>query len=150
MIDSLKDVTRISGVPHHWAHTAPDAPALFEHGKAVSYAALWHLIIRSGFNVYPIEVESVINSFPGVRLSAVVGRETADRNEEVVAFVETLPGIKLDLDALQRYLKDRLSPYKRPSAIIELPAIPATASGKLLKRELKRLAQEAAPVRFTA
>ena len=40
------------------------------------------LIIRSGFNVYPIEVESVINAFPGVRLSAVVGRQTEDHNEE--------------------------------------------------------------------
>ena len=49
------------------------------------------LIIRSGFNVYPIEVESVINAFPGVRLSAVVGRQTEDHNEEVVAFVERCP-----------------------------------------------------------
>lgn len=102
------------------------------------------LIIHSGFNVYPIEVESVINSFPGVRLSAVVGRDTADHNEEVVAFVEAKPGEHLDLDALRAYLKDRLSPYKRPAAIIEVLAIPTTASGKLLKRELKQLAQDTA------
>lgn len=102
------------------------------------------LIIRSGFNVYPIEVESVINSFPGVRLSAVVGRDTADRNEEVVAFVEASHDATLDLDELRLYLKERLSPYKRPTAIIEIPAIPTTASGKLLKRDLKKLAQDAA------
>jgi long-chain acyl-CoA synthetase len=100
------------------------------------------LIIHSGFNVYPIEVESVINSFPGVRLSAVVGRETADHNEEVVAFVEARPGARLDMDGLRSYLKDALAPYKRPSKIIELAAIPTTASGKLLKRDLKRLAQD--------
>ena len=66
------------------------------------------LIIRSGFNVYPIEVESVINAFPGVRLSAVVGRQTEDHNEEVVAFVEPLPGAALDTRLLMLHLRAQL------------------------------------------
>ncbi len=73
------------------------------------------LIIRSGFNVYPVEVETVINSYAGVRQSAVVGHRAEDSNEEVVAFVELEARATADLDALNRYLADRLSPYKRPT-----------------------------------
>jgi len=129
-------------LPGGWLNTG-DIGRVDADGALFIVGRTKDLIIRSGFNVYPIEVESVINSFPGIRLSAVVGRETADHNEEVVAFVEVNPGARLDLEALRSYLKDRLSPYKRPAAIIEVPAIPATASGKLLKRELRQLAQDA-------
>lgn len=100
------------------------------------------LIIRSGFNVYPIEVESVINTYPSIRQSAVVGRAAADGNEEVVAFVEIKDGTTFDADELRRYVDERLSAYKRPSAIIHIDTIPTTASGKLLKQRLRVLAAE--------
>ncbi|MDE1184767.1 class I adenylate-forming enzyme family protein [Paraburkholderia sp.] len=100
------------------------------------------LIIRSGFNVYPIEVESVINTYPAIRQSAVVGRRTADNNEEVIAFVEMNGGATLDVDELQRFLEARLSAYKRPSKIVPLDTIPTTASGKLLKQRLRALVEE--------
>ena len=103
------------------------------------------LIIRSGFNVYPIEVESVINSFPGVKQSAVVARVLADRNEEVVAFVETQAGASIDPAALRAYLKKSLSPYKLPSEIRIIDTMPTTASGKLLKNGLRKMAADAVP-----
>lgn len=95
------------------------------------------LVIHSGFNVYPVEVEAAINTHPSVRLSAVIGRRTDDGNEDVVAFVEPHPGANLDLAALGGYLRDRLAPYKRPSEIFVVDAIPTTASGKLLKAPLR-------------
>lgn len=97
------------------------------------------LIIRSGFNVYPIEVEQVLNAFPDVVQSAVVGREV-DGNEEVVAFIEPSKGAVIDLDALADHLKQNLSPYKIPSEIIVLEQLPAAATGKVLKKELQRMA----------
>jgi acyl-CoA synthetase (AMP-forming)/AMP-acid ligase II len=97
------------------------------------------LVIHSGFNVYPLEVEAVINTHPAVRLSAVVGRPTADGNEDVVAFVEAKHGARLDVAALREYLRERLAPYKRPAEIRVLDAIPTTASGKLLKAPLREL-----------
>jgi long-chain acyl-CoA synthetase len=103
------------------------------------------LIIRSGFNVYPIEVEAVINTYPAVRQSAVVGRKIADGNEEVVAFVEAKEGETLDKEDLQRYLAARLSAYKRPAQILRIDTIPTTASGKLQKQPLRKLAEEAVP-----
>jgi long-chain acyl-CoA synthetase len=99
------------------------------------------LIIRSGFNVYPVEVEQVINTYPGVVQSAVVGREAAG-NEEVVAFIEASQGVKIDMNDLYAYLKGRLSPYKVPSEIVTLEHLPAAATGKILKKELQKLAAE--------
>jgi long-chain acyl-CoA synthetase len=97
------------------------------------------MIIRSGFNVYPVEVEQVINAYPGVIQSAVVGRAVAD-NEEVVAYIELAPDAVLDRDALQKYLRERLSPYKIPAEIRVLQQLPAAPTGKLLKHVLKQMA----------
>jgi len=97
------------------------------------------LVIHSGFNVYPVEVEAVINGHPAVQLSAVVGRPTADGNEDVIAFVEPKHAAHLDVVALHEYLRERLAPYKRPAEIRVIEAIPTTASGKLLKQPLRAL-----------
>lgn len=97
------------------------------------------MIIRSGFNVYPVEVEQVLNAYPGVVQSAVVGREV-EGNEEVVAFLEASQDEAIDLDALRAYLKANLSPYKIPSEIIVLDHLPAAATGKVLKNELQQMA----------
>ena len=98
------------------------------------------LIIRSGFNVYPVEVEAVLNSHPSVSQSAVVGRVTGD-NEEVVAFIELKPGQQATGDEISVYAAMQLSPYKSPCKIIIMSALPAAATGKILKNKLKELAQ---------
>ncbi|GJJ00103.1 AMP-binding protein [Duganella rhizosphaerae] len=100
------------------------------------------LIIRSGFNVYPLEVETVLNAHPAVTQSAVVGRNAADGNEEVVAFVEIDPRHRVTPEELQQYLAGLLSPYKCPSEIIAMQALPAAATGKILKGQLRQLAQK--------
>ena len=97
------------------------------------------LIIRSGFNVYPVEVEQVLNAHPDVVQSAVVGR-AVEGNEEVVAFVETTQDATVSVDALRAYLKERLSPYKVPTQIIMMQQLPAAPTGKILKKELQRIA----------
>ncbi|OAH44668.1 hypothetical protein AX777_20575 [Sphingobium yanoikuyae] len=101
------------------------------------------LIIRSGFNVYPAEVEAVLNAHPAVAQSAVVGRSVPD-NEEVVAFVELAPGASLDAATLRRHAEANLAPYKRPSEIRILDALPCNATGKILKPQLKIMAAEIA------
>ena len=103
------------------------------------------LIIRSGFNVYPLEVEQALNSFPGVLQSAVVGR-TVGHNEEVVAYVEMTPGQPLDEAALRLHLRERLSPYKQPADIHVLAQLPAAPTGKVLKGRLKQMAAGELPI----
>ena len=97
---------------------------------------LKEMIIRSGFNVYPGEVEAVFLAWPGVQRAAVAGRKTADGNEDILAFIEPKPGAQLDLDALKAHAHEHLSPYKRPSVVALVPEMPMTLSGKVLKREL--------------
>ena len=97
------------------------------------------LIIRSGFNVYPAEVEEILNSHDSVRQSAVVGRNVAD-DEEVVAFVEA----DSDTNAaeLTEYLRRYLAPYKIPSSITIMDQMPAGATGKILKNRLREMAAQ--------
>ena len=97
---------------------------------------LKEMIIRSGFNVYPGEVEAVLLNYPGVQKAAVIGRKTADGNEEILAFVEPKSGMKIDVSALQLHAHTHLTAYKRPSAITVIADMPMTLSGKILKREL--------------
>ena len=97
---------------------------------------LKEMIIRSGFNVYPGEVEAVLLTSPGVQKVAVVGRKTADGNEDILAFIEAKPGVQLDLQALKAHAHEHLSPYKRPTTMALVPDMPMTLSGKVLKREL--------------
>ena len=93
------------------------------------------MIIHSGFNVYPVEVEAALTEHPGVILAAVVGRRI-EGNEEVVAFVTCAPGAGVDEAGLRAFLKDRLAPYKIPGRIVIADALPAAPTGKILKAKL--------------
>jgi long-chain acyl-CoA synthetase len=93
------------------------------------------MIIRSGFNVYPAEVEAVLNSHAAVVQSAVVGR-AVEGNEEVVAFVQLMRGSPVKSAELMAFINPQLTSYKRPSEIIVLDALPATSTGKILKNKL--------------
>jgi acyl-CoA synthetase (AMP-forming)/AMP-acid ligase II len=101
------------------------------------------LIIRSGFNVYPAEVEAVLNEHPAVVQSAVIGR-AVNGNEEVVAFVQLLPGSAVKPADLMAHASRQLTPYKRPCEIITLDALPAGSTGKILKHRLAEVARDQA------
>ncbi|MFN3790845.1 class I adenylate-forming enzyme family protein [Massilia sp.] len=119
--------------PGGWLATG-DLATLGEDGALFIAGRLKELIIRSGFNVYPLEVETALNSHPEVLQSAVVGRPLAGGEEEVVAFVEASGMV--DAAALQDWLRSRLAPYKRPARIVFMDALPAAPSGKILKSRL--------------
>jgi acyl-CoA synthetase (AMP-forming)/AMP-acid ligase II len=93
------------------------------------------MIIRSGFNVYPAEIEAVLNSHGSVVQSAVVGR-AIEGNEEVVAFVQLIQGATTSAEELKAHASSQLTSYKRPSDIVVLDALPATSTGKILKHKL--------------
>lgn len=118
---------------HGWFNTGDlarlDGDCLFIVGRTKE------MIIRSGFNVYPAEIEAVLSAHGSVVQCAVVGRPV-DGNEEVVAFVQLLQGTQTSAADLMAYVSPQLTSYKRPSEIIVLPALPATSSGKILKHKL--------------
>ena len=96
------------------------------------------MIVRSGFNVYPAEVEAVLNAHPAVARSAVIGR-TVKGDEEVIAFIQPVSGWTIAAGELAEHAARQLAPYKRPSAILFVPAMPLTASGKIIKDELAKM-----------
>lgn len=117
-------------------YASGDLGELHEDGALFVVGRLKEMIIRSGFNVYPAEVEAALNAFPAIERSAVVGRPEQDGNEEIVAYVELRAGAALDEVALHSYLREQLAPYKRPSVIRTIQNFPMTGSGKVLKRRL--------------
>lgn len=116
-----------------------DLGRLDERGNLYVVGRAKEVIIRSGFNVYPAEVESVLADHPDVAVAAVLGRKAADGNEEVVAFVQARPGRAVDVAALRAHAAARLAPYKRPGSYRVVAELPAAATGKLLKHRLKDL-----------
>jgi len=95
------------------------------------------LIISKGINIYPREIEEVINAFEGVGASAVVGMPDEKSGEVPVAFVEAAEGETVDVAALKRYLKEKLANFKLPRDVRLVDALPKNATGKVLKRVLK-------------
>ena len=94
------------------------------------------LIIVSGFNVYPKEVEDVLIDYPGIAEVGVIGVPHPHTGEAVKAFVVAEPGVHLDEDALIEHCKSELARYKCPSKVLFVDQLPRNVSGKLLRREL--------------
>ncbi|WP_436317731.1 AMP-binding protein [Streptomyces atratus] len=95
------------------------------------------MINASGFKVWPREVEDVLYTHPAVREAAVVGVPDAYRGETVRAYVSLRPGALVESGELGAYCKERLAAYKYPREVEILPELPKTASGKILRRELR-------------
>ena len=100
------------------------------------------MIKYKGFPVAPAEVEAVVLEHPAVRECGVVGRADAVAGEVPVAFValrEGFVGCKKLEEELCAFVADRLTHYKQPRAVRFVDAVPKTASGKILRRELRKL-----------
>jgi long-chain acyl-CoA synthetase len=95
------------------------------------------MINASGFKVWPREVEDVLYTHPAVREAAVVGVPDGYRGETVKAYISLRPGAEADPGELAAYCKERLAAYKYPRQVEILPDLPKTASGKILRRELR-------------
>lgn len=97
------------------------------------------MIIVGGDNVYPREVETVLDTHPAVAESAVVGHSDASRGEVVVAFVVLRDGMAAAETELREHCRDGLAGYKVPRKIVIRQDLPRGPTGKLLKRKLKEL-----------
>lgn len=100
------------------------------------------MILFHGMNVYPREIEEVLYRHPDVAEAAVVGRPDKRRGELPVAFVALKDGARRDASELSRFCRKYLAGYKIPHRIIPLKKLPRTATGKILKRELRKMADE--------
>jgi len=99
------------------------------------------MIKRSGINVSPAEVEEVLQQHPAVGIAGVTGLADAHRGEAIVAFVVAKPGAMIEPSALVDHCRARLSGYKVPDVVKLVNVLPLTPTGKLMRRELKGLAE---------
>ena len=102
------------------------------------------LIISKGINIYPREIEEVIDVFEGVGVSAVIGIVDEKSGEAPVVYIELGEGVEtLDEAGLKKYMRESLANYKIPKQIHIIPELPKNATGKVLKRVLKERLRDA-------
>ncbi len=110
-----------------------DLARIEDDGRIYIVGRCKEVIIHSGFNVYPPEIEAALNAHPSVTQAAVVGR-ARDGNEDVLAFVNLR--VPQTAAELKTYLGDALVRYKIPYHIVITDALPQAATGKILKHKL--------------
>ena len=97
------------------------------------------LIISGGYNIYPKEIELILDAQPGVNESAVIGVPHADFGETVLGLIVAEPGCKLDLDAIAATAAVSLARFKLPKKLIVIDSFPRNALGKIQKAKLAEL-----------
>jgi long-chain acyl-CoA synthetase len=120
-----------------WLHTG-DLGVLDADGFLTLKDRSKDLIISGGANIYPREIEEVLQQHPAVLECAVVGRPHPDWGEETIAFVVARAGTALDTDELDALCLERIARFKRPRAYRLVQSLPKNNYGKVLKTELRK------------
>ncbi len=95
------------------------------------------MILVSGFNVYPNELEDVLATLPGVHQCAAIGVPDERSGEAIKLFVVTKPGDSLTKEQVMQHMHDNVTGYKRPKHVEFRDSLPTTNVGKILRRELR-------------
>jgi long-chain acyl-CoA synthetase len=130
------EATASALTPDGWLRTG-DLAVVDDDGFLSLVDRAKDLIIVSGFNVYPGEVESVLVDHPAVQAAAVVGVPDHQTGESIRAFVVLEPGETADVADLVALAAAHLARYKAPSDVVFLDELPQNLAGKLLRRELR-------------
>ena len=120
-----------------WFHSG-DLARMDEDGYLFIVDRVKDMIIRGGFNVYPREVEEVMATHPAVSMVAVVGLPHEEHGEEIKAYVIRKIDAEVSEAELIAWCKEQMAAYKYPRSIEFRDALPMTATGKILKRELRK------------
>jgi long-chain acyl-CoA synthetase len=119
-----------------WIHTG-DLGRTDEDGFLYVVDRKKDMVIRGGFNIYPAEVEAVLQEHPAVFEVAVVGVPHASLGEDVAAFVVLKPDVVATAEDLTAFCADKLADFKRPRRYEFVGSLPRNAMGKVLKRNLR-------------
>ena len=121
-----------------WFHTG-DVGVLDEDGYLSIVDRTKDMLLYKGYNVFPRELEEILFGVPGVAGAAVVGRPDEEAGELPVAYVVRKAddaGAALTAGSVMAAVNDKVTPYKRLRDVVFIDAIPVSAAGKVLKREL--------------
>ncbi len=128
--------------PDGWLHTG-DRGWLDIEGYVFCEGRADDTIIRGGENIGPAEVEDALLQHDAISVAAVVGLADEQYGEKIAAMISLRPGVdEVDLDAVRDWTRERIGGLKAPEIIVVVEEVPQTATGKLLRREVKRLLEE--------
>ncbi|MBW1892625.1 MAG: long-chain fatty acid--CoA ligase [Deltaproteobacteria bacterium] len=119
-----------------WFYTG-DMAKMDEDGYYYIVDRIKDMIIRGGYNVYPREIEEVLLTHPAVSLAAVIGTPHETHGEDIKAFIILKEGAQATSEEIIAWSKENMANYKYPREVEIRDELPLTATGKVLKRELK-------------
>ena len=119
-----------------WLHTG-DLAKMDDEGYIYIVDRIKDMIIVSGLNVYPREIEEVLYQHPKIKDAAVIGEEDKLRGEAVVAYVSLKDGEEIEQKELLNWMETQLASYKLPRRVVFMDDLPRNNTGKILKRVLK-------------
>ncbi|MEW5952708.1 MAG: AMP-binding protein [Bacillota bacterium] len=122
-----------------WLHTG-DLAVMNENGYCKITGRLKDMIIRSGENIYPREIEEFLYTNPKIKDVQVVGVPSERYGEEVVAFIQLKEDQTSSLEEIREFCKGKISRFKIPKFVLFLDEYPTTASGKIQKYRLREQA----------
>lgn len=129
--------TRDAITPDGWYRTG-DAAYLDDEGHVFLFDRFKDMIISGGENIYPAEIENVLNGHPAVTEVGVIGIPHEKWGETPLAVIVQKPGQSARAEDLIAYTRANLATYKCPSCIVFADSLPRNASGKLLKHEMRK------------
>jgi len=124
-----------------WFHSG-DLGKMDEDGYFFIVDRKKEIIIRGGMNIYPSEIEEALYKHPKIAEAAVIGLPDEVRGEEVCYVLAPRAGETITPEEVQSYVEQHLAKYKWPKEIKVMAELPKTATGKILKREIKRMLAE--------
>lgn len=124
---------------HGWLHTG-DLAYIDEDGYIFIVDRLKDMIITSGENIYPREIEELLYTYPSVAEAAVIGVPDKLRGTAVRAYIVATEGHSLNKKLLQSYLQKKIAAYKMPREFIIVNTLPKSSTGKILKKVLRQQA----------
>lgn len=137
---SLEDATQEATTVDGYFKTG-DIATMDENGYFYIVDRKKDMILVSGFNVFPNEIEAVIAQCKGVLENACVGVTDEKTGEAVKAYVVVNPGTQLNYDAIWKHCKKHLTAYKIPKYLEFIDSLPKSSVGKILRRELSTSAE---------
>ncbi|MBI5674691.1 MAG: long-chain fatty acid--CoA ligase [Nitrospirae bacterium] len=120
-----------------WLYTG-DMAKIDEDGYIYIVDRKKDLIVASGMNIYPVEIENVIIKHPSVEESAMVGIPYRNGEEVPVLFIKKMSDAMLDEKEIRSYMDVKIAPFKKPRRIIFVDDFPRTATGKIKKADLRK------------
>ncbi len=126
-----------------WTRTG-DLGYVDEDGDLIMAGRAKELIIRGGYNITPLEIETALHLHPAVQQAAVVGVDHEVLGEDIAAAVTLRPGQSASADEITAFCREHLADNKVPRTLLVLDHMPLNPNGKILKKDLKPVLQAAA------